>query len=275
MGDALGLHGIPYIRKLDYDPPGWAKGMPYLAVQKSYNADVGRMRAAFLRSNQPVFIAHIAASDALMHVRTAQEARPLLIEFDDALRDLYLDARGDLGIIAVIGDPWQHLNPDISHPVDVEKFLSDRGWRVSHSLRKAHDLAIPAYGLVGFAAVYCKPQAVDELAEQLRGVSGADLIVSRDSTPNVATIRAAGSRAIAKLEWSADGQRYRYAAHDGDPLGLAETFDRLQAAGKLDSDGFAADADLFAATASTIYPDAASRIRLWAAGGVRNHQTLL
>jgi hypothetical protein len=269
----LSGYGIPYIHKLDYDPPGWAKALPYLAVQKSYNADVGRMRAAFLRSNQPVFLAHIAASDALMHVRTAEQARPLLLEFDDALRDLYLDAHGDLGIL-VFSD---HGNTQtLSRPVPIEKFLADRGWRVSTSLRAPRDVAIPAYGLVGFAAIYCQPEMTDQLAEQLRGIEGADVIVSRDAAiGDKATIREAGSNAIAKLEWSADGQRYKYTPHDGDPLELMDIFNNLRAAGKLDAQGFAADSDLFAATSLAHYPDAAARIRLWATGGVRNRANIM
>jgi hypothetical protein len=123
---------------------------------------------------------------------------------------------------------------------------------------------------VGFAAIYCRPDAVNDLAEQLRGVDGADVIISRDSTANVATIRSAGSRGIAQLEWSANGKRYRYTARDGDPLRLADVFERLRAEGKLDAAGFAADADLFATTTPAQFPDAASRIREWATGGVRN-----
>ena len=40
--------GVPYIRALDYDPPGWAKIVPYIVTRKTYQADVGRFRADFL-----------------------------------------------------------------------------------------------------------------------------------------------------------------------------------------------------------------------------------
>jgi hypothetical protein len=268
----LSGYGIPYIGKLDYDPPGWSKAAPYVMLRKTYDADLGRFRAAFLRSREPVFLAHITASDAFLHVRTAEQARPLLLEFDDVLRELYLDARGDLGII-VFSD---HGNTQVpNHAAPLETFLTGRGWRVSNSLDTPRDVAIPPYGLVGFAAIYCQPESVEQLAEDLRGIEGADVIVSRDPGGKMATIREAGSNAIAELEWSADGRRYRYSAREGDPLELAELFGRLRASGKLDGAGFASDADLFAATSSALYPDAAGRIHAWATGGVRNPSDIM
>lgn len=268
----LSGYGIPYIRKLDYDPPGWSKAAPYVMLRKTYDADLGRFRAAFLRSHEPVFLAHMTASDAFLHVRTAQQARPLLLEFDDVLRELYLGARGDLGII-VFSDHGNTQVPNRAAPL--EAFLTGHGWRVGDSLHTPRDVAIPPYGLVGFAAIYCQPESVEQLAEELRGVEGADVIVSRDPGGMMATIRAAGSNAIAELEWSADGRRYRYSAREGDPLDLTDLFGRLRASGKLDGKGFASDADLFAATWWALYPDAAGRIRAWATGGVRNPSDIM
>ena len=263
---------IPYIRALDYNPPGWSKAAPYLMLRKSYDADLGRFRAAFLQSRDPVFLAHITASDAFLHVRTAQQARPLLLEFDDLLRELYFNARGDLGIIAFS----DHGNTQVpNRAVPLKTFLAAHGWRVKDSLDSSRDVAIPAYGLVGFAAIYCRQESVQKLAEDLRGIEGADLIVSRRPNGNMATIRAAGSSAIARLEWSADGQRYKYSAQNGDPLDLTDLFDRFRASDRLDGEGFASDADLFAATSSAHYPDAAGRIRAWATGEVANPSNVI
>jgi hypothetical protein len=269
----LSRYGVPYIRMLDYDPPGWSKAAPYVMMRKSYDADLGRFRAAFLRSHGPIFLAHITASDAFLHARTAQQAGPLLIEFDDVLRELYLDARGGLGIIAFS----DHGNTQVpNHAVRLKTSLTNGGWRVSDSLHTPHDVAIPPYGLVGFAAIYCQPESVEQLAEDLRGVEGADVIVSRNPDSNTATIREAGSNAIAELEWSADGQRYRYNARVGDPLRLVDVFGRLRESDKLDSKGFASDADLFAATSSAHFPDAAARIHGWATGAeVRNPSDII
>ena len=108
--------GIPYIRRLNYDSPGWEKGLPYLLPQWTYRADLNGFRTEFLASRAPVFLAHIASTDALLHVWTAEEARPLLLEFDDMLRDIYLDARGNLGIL-VFSDHGNTQIPSRSAPL--------------------------------------------------------------------------------------------------------------------------------------------------------------
>jgi hypothetical protein len=264
--------GIPYIQTLDYDTNGWFKILSYLAPRWVYRSDLRRFNTKFQASHAPVFVAHVATSDALLHVRTAEQADPLLIEFDSAVRKLYGDAHGELGII-VFSD---HGNTQtLSESVSVESFLASRGWRIRDSLSGPRDVVIPSYGLVGFAAIYCQPELVEHLAEDLRGVQGADFIFSGDPAHGRANIRAAGSDSTALLEWSPDGRRYRYTAHSGDPLGLAPAFDDLRVQRKLDSGGFAKDEDLLAATASSRYPDSAARIRAWATNHVRNRADVL
>ncbi len=263
--------GIPYIRKLDYDTPGWAKALPYVLPEKTYRADLGRFRRAFSASRAPVFFAHIASSDAVLHIWTSERASPLLAEFDDVLREIYLDAHGTLGVV-VFSDHGDNETPSRAAPL--EEFLASRGWHIGGTLNGARNVVIPSYGLVGFAAVYCEPESVEQLAEDLRGVEGADAIISR-APGGGARIRAAHFGATGDLEWSADGGRYRYRTRGGDPLGLAAVFDALRARGKLDADGFASDADLWSATALAANPDAAARIRGWATDEVRNRADIL
>lgn len=204
---------------------------------------------------------------------------PLLTEFENALSEIYFRSRGDLGVI-VFSDHGNTETP--SRAVAVETFLAKRGWHIRESVKGPRDVAIPSYGLVAFAAIYCQPEAIETIAEELRGIEGADVIVSRDPDGNdhgradlKAVIRAAGSAATAELAWSLDGRRYRYAALNGDPLGLVPVFDSLRAAGKLDADGFASDADLFAATSLGAFPDAAAHIRAWTMNQVRNPADVL
>jgi hypothetical protein len=264
--------GIPYIRRLDYDTNGWFKILSYVAPRYVYRSDLRRFNRKFQASRVPIFVAHIATSDALLHVRTAAQAGPFLIEFDNMVRGLYDDGRGELGVI-VFSD---HGNTQtLSHPVPVESFLASRGWRIRQLLAGSRDVVIPSYGLVGFAAIYCQPESIERLAEDLRGVEGADFIVSHEPAQGSATIRAAASNSTALLEWSPDGRHYRYAAHGNDPLGLAAVFDDLRGQRKLDVDGFAKDEDLFAATSSSLYPDSAARIRAWATNHVRNRADIL
>jgi hypothetical protein len=270
---------IPYIHALDYDTPGWAKIVHFVVPHKAFRADVGRFRDDFLASSAPVFLAHIAASDGLLHVNKMETAEPLLTEFENALSEIYFKSRGDLGVI-VFSDHGNTETP--SREVPVETFLAKRGWHIRESVKGSRDVAIPSYGLVAFAAIYCQPEAIEAIAEELRVIEGADVIVSRSQDRSLdgradlkATVRAAGSVATAELAWSPDGMRYRYVTRDGDPLGLVPVFDSLNAAGKLDADGFASDADLFAATSLASFPDPAARIRAWTMNQVRNPADIL
>ncbi len=265
-------NGIPYIQRLDYDTNGWFKIVTYAAPTWSYRQDLARFNRKFRSSDAPVFLAHLATSDAVLHIKTAQEAEPLLLEFERLMNGIYRNGDSGLGVL-IFSD---HGNTQtLSHPPGVETLLASRGWQLRKSIAGSRDVVIPAYGLVGFAAVFCRPESIEPLAEDLRGLQGADLIFSHDAHQEGATIRATGSNATAELEWTADGRRYRYRATNGDPLGLTTVFDNLGDEGKLDSTGYATDEDLFAATASSFYPDAAARIRGWATGHVRAPSDIL
>jgi hypothetical protein len=177
-----GAH-IPYIAALDYDPPGWAKALPYLLPRKTYRADLGRLRKQFLASSQPVFVAHISASDSLLHMLTTPQVEPFLIEFEDLVRELYLDARGEFGVL-VFSD---HGNTQtVSRAAPLEKFLQQRSWRLRNRLEGSRDVAVPAYGLIGFIAVYCQDDATASLARDLAALEGVDLLVFRDSAEGAA-----------------------------------------------------------------------------------------
>lgn len=264
-----GAH-IPYIRALDYDAPGWAKGLVYVVSIKSYRADLGRFRKAFLATNQKVFLAHLATSDSLCHLFPTRALEPLLGEFEALLRDFYLDARGELGLL-VFSDHGNTQTP--SHAAPLESFLAKRGWRLRNTLAGPRDVAVPAYGLIGFVAVYCQPAAMASLARDLTELEGADLVISGDPRGDWATILRRGGQA--ELRWTRDGSRFWYEAREGDPLELLPVFDQLRASGRLATDGSAGDANLFAATWASSYPDAAARIRTWATNHVQNPANIL
>jgi hypothetical protein len=263
--------GIPYIRVLDYDPPGWAKALPYILPTRTYRADLGRLRTQFLASHQSVFLAHITASDSIVHLFPAAKIEPLLIEFENLVRELYLNARGDLGIM-IFSDHGNSLTP--SRGVPLEKFLLQHDWQLRGKIEGPRDIVVPSYGLIGFIAAYCQESAVESLARDLTSLEGADLVFFRQPKGEGATVMGAdGSRA--DLRWDAAGSRYSYAAAPGDPLGLIPVFARLRATVRLAADGSASDADLFAETWTAYYPDPAARIREWALDHVRNPADVL
>lgn len=266
----LSGHNIPYIRSFDYDPPGWAKALPYLMLRKTYHADLGRLRKRFRAGRADIFIAHISSSDSVMHMMTEQQAEPLLIEFENLVRELYLNAHGELGVL-IFSDHGN--NQTGSHAIELKKFLEKHHWHWTKSIEGPRDVVVPMYGLIGFCAVYCQPESAPALARDLAQLEGVELVVLREEDGNAASIISdAGS---ARLTWASDGSRYSYEPQQGDPLRVAPVFEKLRAEGKLAADGSAADADLFAATWQSEYPDAAARIRDWAANHVQNTANLM
>ena len=261
-------NNIPYLRRLDYDMPGQFKGLTYVLPRRSYRADLGRFRQRFLASRKKVFLAHIASSDSLYHILPRGEMRRLLIEVDDLLRELYFEAGGKLRI-TVFSDHGNSLVA--SRPVPLAKHLAADGWRLSASLLGPRDVAVPAYGLVGFLAVYCAMNQREELAEDLAHMEGVDLVVYAET--NGVTILSPRGRA--RLRWNEQVTAFHYELLTGDPLALAAILAKLKQEGKTDADGWVKDADLFAATQQHLSPDPAYRLWQWATNHVRNRADIL
>jgi hypothetical protein len=262
---------IPYLERFDYAAPGWHRAVQYVLVRKAWHAEMGRLQRLLRANRQPVFHAHVSSGDPIFHMLTREEFEPLLEEFEAVVREAYLDARGELGVVL-----WSdHGNSlALSRGVPLDALLRARGWRRRSTLEGPRDVVIPAYGLVGFFAVYTREENVTALARDLAALEGADFVVHRlpAGEPGAVILGADGSRAT--LRWSDDGARYRYEAEAGDPLGLAPVFARLAQEGKLEA-GWARDENLFAATATAWYPDAAARIRGWATNHVQNPSDLI
>jgi hypothetical protein len=287
-GIALTLaQSAPYLQKLDYDEPGIFKGLQYVLPTKSYRADLGRLRKRFLASRAPLFIAHISSTDGLCHIYRPEQLRPLLLEFADLLRDLYLAEGGRLRML-VFSDHGNNLTP--SRPVSFAGPLKRAGFRLSDALEQPRDLVLPQFGLVSFAAVYCRPEIVGELAGVLAGVQGVELVAYRqapvrspksevqspptqpahlglgtwDFGPVSSGVRVLSSGGEAVVEASVDGRSFRYRPLRGDPLAMLAVWEQLKRAGKLDAAGFAPESELFAATLGSRYPDALLRLAEWA-----------
>jgi hypothetical protein len=259
---------IPYARVLDYDLPGWSRGLAYVLPVKAYRADLGRLKKRFLASTERVYIAHIATTDSLHHVRSRAETRELLLEVDSLLRELYLDAGGALRI-TLFSD---HGNSAVeSQRVALAARLEPYGWRVTDKLERPRDVVAPAYGLVGFIALYCAPEEREALAIELLQSGEADFTAyAMNGGVTVHTMENRIDFTQARLEWKPDGSAFRYLPDRGDPLRLGSILDKLKEDGRVDSDGWVSDGDLFAATREHVYPDAARRLREWATNHVAN-----
>ena len=248
----------PYLKKLDYDEPAIFKGIHFVVLRKSFRADLGRLRKRFLASRAPVYVAHMSSTDALYHVLPPGEVRALLGELEALLRDLYLEAEGKLRIL-MFSDHGNDLVAGQSAPL--RESLERAGFRVKNRLNEPRAVAIPAFGLVSFAAIYAQPTVVPEMAGVLVSVEGVEAVVYRDG--DLVRVQSRAGEATIQAEAGADSgeARFLYRAERGDPLRLLPLWKQLGQAGKLDSAGFAPEEALFSATLVGPYPDAL--FRLW------------
>jgi hypothetical protein len=254
---------LPYLDVLDYDAPGFFKALHFILPRQSYRADLGRLRQRFLKSRRRIFLARFPSTDALYHILPPHEVTPLVEEFEAMVRGLYLDARGELGVLLYS----DHGNSQIpSEGTPLTETLEQRGWRVQGSLDGARDVVVPRYGLIGFAAVFGAGDSQAQLASDVAATSGVDLAIRADGA-NGAVVEN-GQRGRATLEWNDEGSLFRYRPESGDPLELLPVFEKLRAAGRLTSEGAASDGDLFCETLAGPYPDAPARIRDWARNAV-------
>lgn len=259
---------IPYLKLLDYDLPGPFRGLAYVLPQKSFHADLGRLRRRFLESRNKVYFAHIATTDSIYHVLPRAEARRLLLGLDALLRQLYLEANGKLRI-TVFSDHGNSLAE--GHPVPLAAYLASEGWQLAKRCGEARAVVVPAYGLLGFFAVYCVGDEKAALAQHLAKMEGVDVVVYAE--PGGAVVENREGRV--RLEWKEDGSAFRYQPQESDPLKLADILARLKEEGKLGPEGWISDQDLLAATAAHVYPDPGHRLWQWARNHVRNPADVL
>ena len=134
--------------------------------------------------------------------------------------------------------------------------MRDRASRpVQFSGSSQSTVAIPAFGLCGYAAIYCgDEQALPDVANALVDLEGVDFSIYKDGTEAVAVTGANGVARVERKQTNG-ATSYRYLISDGDPLQLKPIVETLKQAGKLDAEGFASDRDLLENTANHIYPD--------------------
>jgi hypothetical protein len=244
---------IPYLEMLDYDEPGIFKGVAYVMPVKTYRADLGRFLKRYVGSDLAYYKAHICSTDAVCHVRTREEFSRYLIEVDALLREVYFRHQGKLDFI-VFSD---HGNSQVlSRQIDVERFLARNGFEVDSSIKKANSVVIPAFGLIGAMAVYCRPEATVTLAQIMSRCEGVDFCAYR----NQEGVRIISPRGIGNIRADSSGTLLKYENEEGDPLELSPILRQLAQQGKIDSQGFVSSEVWFRATAEHQFPDAVNAI---------------
>jgi hypothetical protein len=251
-----------YMDELDYQEPLPFEFLVYVAPETVWRADMRRFRERF-RAAPPErdFFAFLKGTDGLLHIRGPERLDVALRSLDKILREIQ-DHCGAETEIVLFSDHGMNLQEN--RRIHLQTHLRKNGYDVADRLHEANRgsrraVAAPAFGLCGYAALYCADETDTEIvADALVSLEGVDFSIRRDGASAVVVRGARGSARIHRTKNGTIG--YRYEMIDGDPLQLAPVVDALRRQGDLDADGFAPDSEWYARTAAHVYPDALANL---------------
>ncbi len=249
-----------YMDELDYQEPLAFEFLVYVAPEKVWRADMRRFRDQFRAAPQDRdYFAFLKGTDGLLHIRGASRLAVALESLDSILREIQSFCGKETEIV-LFSDHGMNLREN--RRVPLQTHLKQRGFRTRTELQNGTDkcIAIPAFGLCGYGALYCgDSEALPPLAEALADLEGLDFSIYRDTDSSVAVI---GERGAARIERkNTNGSvKYRYIDIKGDLLELGNICKRLASEGKLDAQGYADDKIWLDSTAAHTYPDALANL---------------
>jgi len=244
-----------YMDDLDYQEPLAFEFLVYVAPEKVWRTDMQRFRERFRAAPQTRdYFAFLKGTDGLLHIRGPKHLAVALESLDKILREIQTTCGLETEIV-LFSDHGMNLLEN--RRVHLKTHLQARGFSVgsSFSEKSRANLAVPAFGLCGYAAIYCGNQeAVPDVANSLVELEGVDFSIYKDGTEAIAVTGVNGVARIDRKQTNG-ATKYRYVTSNGDPLQLQTILESMFQAGKLDEEGFAYDKDLLENTANHIYPD--------------------
>ena len=249
-----------YMDELDYQEPLPFEFLVYVAPDAVWRADMRRFRERFRRApHSRDFFAFLKGTDGLLHIRGPQKLHVALQSLDQILTEIQ-DVCGAETEIVLFSD--HGMNLEENRKIHLQTHLRASGYEVKDRFergRGAHSIAAPAFGLCGYAAIYCADETDPAtVADALTTLEGVDFSLYREGAR---TIVVRGARGTARVRCEMNGHtRYSYEKLTGDPLQLAGVQRALYDAGELDARGFASDTSWYAQTAGHMYPDALANL---------------
>ena len=250
-----------YMDELDYQEPLPFEFLVDVAPDAVWRADMRRFRDRFRAAPQTRdFFAFLKGTDGLLHIRGPERLHVALQSLDQILREMQAWCGAETEIV-LFSDHGMNLQEN--QRVNLQTHLRRRGYAITdrlHGERAPRSIVVPAFGLCGYAALYCPDEeAASSVADALVDLEGVDFSIHRDGE-NVIAVKGTGGTARLHRQESEHGALYRYEQIAGDPLQLAPTLRKLSEAGLLDQGGFASDEVWYAHTAGHVYPDALSNL---------------
>ena len=244
-----------YMDQLDYQEPLPFEFLVYVAPEAVWRADMRRFRERFRAAPQDRdYFAFLKGTDGLLHIRGAERLNVALASLDELLREIQIWC-GEETEMVLFSDHGMNLQP--CRRVHLRTHLRQCAFQLSRSPRNlgSQCLALPVFGLIGFAALYCEEGAASNVADALVPLEGIDFALYREGEGAIAVKGGRGVAYIHRRE-NESGILYRYELIAGDPLQLGSITCSLGEAGLLDEDGYATAAVWSDHTAAHVYPDA-------------------
>lgn len=249
-----------YMDELDYQEPLPFEFLIYVAPEAVWRADMRRFHERFRAAPRDRdYFAFLKGTDGLLHICGRQRLDVALLSLDRILRDIhaYFGAETEIVLFSDHG-----MNLQENRRAHLQTQLRQGGFEITDHLRGAgrHNVAAPAFGLCGYAALYCADEeAASSVSDALVPLEGLDFAIHRDGQKAIMVKGARGTARIHRKE--NEGQTvYRYEQVTGDPLLLAQVARSLDDEGLLSRDGYASDKIWFEQTASHVYPDALANL---------------
>jgi hypothetical protein len=247
-----------YMEELDYQEPLPFEFLVYVAPETVWKADMRRFHERFKAAPRTRdYFAFLKGTDGLLHIRGPKRLEVALASLSPILEQIQATCGSETEIV-LFSD--HGMNLEENRRVHMQGHLRDRGYELSN--RRVVDdkrtVSIPAFGLCGYAALYCREELSMGLADNLSDLEGVDFSVTRNGPDSVYVT---GARGSAYIHRRVNGSTmYRYEQLSGDPLSLNEAMGTLRENSAITADGTAADADWFRETTDHIYPDVLSNI---------------
>ncbi len=242
-----------YMEELDYQEPLAFEFLVYVAPEKVWRMDLQRFRERFrLAPQHRDYFAFLKGTDGLLHIRGPERLSAALESLDRILEEIQSYCGRETEIV-LFSDHGMNLHEN--RRVHLATHLKRKGFQMGRDLTGARRaVAIPAFGLCGYAAIYCSnEEAVPGVSAALVELEGVDFSLYAEGSAVVV----AGKQGTARIEQKEkDGARqYRYNVVSGDPLRLLSQTQKLRESGALEKDGFASDQNWLEITQGHIYPD--------------------
>ncbi len=251
-----GFSRASYRGVFDFHPPGYLSALEYLAPPWSCRwmsaLDLSLGLRKFRRSGKERFLLYLGATDCVNHMGGAGSTLGFLKKLDGRLSRL-MEQRPGLRIVLVS----DHGNePSEYRRVRIGRALKRAGYRMESRLRSDRSVVHPAFGLVGVAVLFTKPNQAKSVAQAVASQEGVHFAAVRQADTVFLYGRGEPARILR------EGNLIRYSPGSADPLQLGgESAKTL--------------AEWFEATKDHVYPLAVHRIWEEADGLVRNRATVV